>query len=328
MTIIITGANCGIGLEAARSLAADTSRTIVLAGRDITGLAMADQQIQSATAGAKTVPMLLDLAALSSVRSFAAEFRSRDLPPLKVILCNAGLSVSTARRRSADGYELTFATNHLGHFLLANLLLDDLKPPARIIFVSSGVHDPSRIGGPMQPPRYVKAEWLAYPERDPEMLEDQRAAGGRAYASSKLCNVLCAYEFARRLETGGVSTPVQPITANAVAPGLVAGTGLGRDERGWTRFAWYYLMPVMSRLMRFGRTPAEAGADLAYLATAPGLRQTTGQYFTGSEIDHSSPESHDKAKAVDLWETSVALSRLRPDESSLIANRGLPGSIR
>jgi NAD(P)-dependent dehydrogenase (short-subunit alcohol dehydrogenase family) len=320
MTTIVTGANRGIGLETARALAADTSSTIVLAGRDITGLASAVQEIQSSTGNESLVPMLVDLAALSSVRSFASEVRARSLPPLRTIICNAGISVPTARRRSADGYELTFATNHLAHFLLVNLLIDRLEPPARVLFVTSAAHDPAGVAGPMQPPRYATAEWLAYPERDPERLAEDRAAGGRAYASSKLCNVLCTYELARRLEGVGVSTDVQPITANAFAPGLVAGTGLGRYERGWTRFAWHYLMPVTSRVMGFGRTPAQAGADLAYLATAATLRSVTGKYFRQREIRESSAASYDEANAADLWATSVKLSHLQPGESPLLGD--------
>jgi len=260
----------------------------------------------------------VDLAALASVRAFVTELRERALPSLRAIICNAGVSAPTTTRRSADDYELTFAVNHLSHFVLVNLLLADLEPPARILFVSSGVHDPARRGSPTHTPRFVKAEWLAYPERDPQMLEDDRAAGGRACASSKLCNVLCAYELARRLDASGLSTAEHPITSNAFAPGLVAGTGLGRDEKGMTRFTWYYVMPLMSRLMGFGRTPAAAGAELAYVATAPEVSEVTGAYFSGRHKSRSSTDSHDRAKAEDLWQTSVRLSGLKPHESPLI----------
>lgn len=220
--------------------------------------------------------------------------------------------------RSADGFEVTFAVNHLGHFLLVNLLLARLVPPARILFVSSGVHDSTQDGGPMQTPRYVKAEWLAYPERDPALPADDALAGGQAYATSKLCNLLCTYELARRLERSGLSTPEQPITVNAFAPGLLAGTGLGRYEKAWTRFTWYYVLPIVSRLMGFGRSPAEAGADLAYLSTAPELARVTGKYFRERSGVESSPESYDLSNAADLWQTSVELGGLRPDESPLV----------
>jgi NAD(P)-dependent dehydrogenase (short-subunit alcohol dehydrogenase family) len=170
----------------------------------------------------------------------------------------------------------------------------------------------------MQPSRYVKAAWLANPALDPDLPADDAVAGGQAYATSKLCNLLCSYELARRLEATGLSTPEQPLTVNAFAPGLVAGTGLGRDEKTWTRFTWHFILPVMSRLMGFGRTATQAGADLAHLATASELARVTGKYFSGREPVASSAESYDERKAADLWQTSIELSRLQPDESPLL----------
>lgn len=318
MAIVITGANRGLGFATASTLAADRARAIVLAGRDITSLRAAAQRIESATGNSNLVPMMLDLGALASVRAFAAALRTRDMPPLKTVICNAGISKGTAQERSTDGYEVTCAVNHLGHFLLVHLLLDQLQPPARILFVSSGIHDPEQASGPMEPPRYVRAKWLAYPERDPDLPADDETAGGQAYASSKLCNLLTTYELARRLEASGLSTPKAPITVNAFAPGLMAGTGLGRDSEGRTRFMWYTVMPLLSRLMGFGTTPAQAGADLAYLATDPALTDVTGKYFSGREMVESSAESYDRDKAADLWQTSVELCHLQPHESPLV----------
>lgn len=317
MTTLITGANRGLGYETAKALAADPQRSLVLAGRDITSLSKAAQRIQSTTSNAKLIPLEIDLADLTSVRRFNTTFRQLDLPRLTSIICNAGISMPTVKERSPDGYELVFATNHLGHFLLVNLLLDRLEPPARIIFVSSGAHDPEQANGYMQPPRYVKAEWLAYPDRDPDLPEDGVAAGGRAYATSKLCNVLCVYELDRRLEASGISCPEQPITVNAFDPGLMAGTDLGRYEHGMVRFMWYYLMPLGSRLMGFGRTTKQSGADLAHLVTAPELEQVSGKFFDGREVIPSSKDSYDLDKAADLWQTSTELSNLEPGETIL-----------
>jgi NAD(P)-dependent dehydrogenase (short-subunit alcohol dehydrogenase family) len=318
VTKIVTGANRGLGYATARALAADRSRAIVLAGRDLPDLTRAARRIQASTGNSNLLPMHLDLADLASVRAFANEFRAGSLPPLTTIICNAGISKPTVRERSADGYEVVFAVNHLGHFLLVNLLLDCLLPPARILFVSSGAHDPAEAQGPMQPPRYIKAAWLAHPELDPDLPADDAFAGGQAYATSKLCNLLCTYELARRLEGSGLSTPERPITVHGFAPGLMAGTGLGRDEKAWTRFTWHFVLPVMSRLLGFGRTPAQAGADLAYLATAPELAGVTGKYFRGREMVVSSAVSYDQSKATDLWQTSIELSQLQPAESPLV----------
>ncbi len=318
MTAIVTGANRGLGYQTTRILAADISKTIVLAGRDFAGTTEAAKRIHNETGNANLVPMQLDLASIDAVRSFTSEYRRLELPPLECIICNAGISKTTIRDVSADGYEETFAVNHLGHFLLTHLLLDLLQAPARIIFVSSGTHDPSSANGPMQPPRFVKAEWLAYPELDPETPGDEPTAGGRAYASSKLCNVLCTYEFERRLRAAGLSSGDRSITVCAFDPGFMPGTELGRDSKGFVRFAWYRILPLISRLMSFGRTPGRSGEDLAYLATTPELAEVTGAYFSGPERMESSPDSHDPAKAADLWDTSVTLSRLARGESPLL----------
>ncbi|MGD1992025.1 MAG: SDR family NAD(P)-dependent oxidoreductase [Anaerolineae bacterium] len=325
MTVIITGANRGLGYQTALALAADASRTIVLAGRDLPGLRRAAQRIQAATGNSNLVPMHIDLSALTSVRAFAAEFGARNLPSLTTVICNAGVSKPTVRERSTDGYELMFAVNHLGHFLLVNLLLDRLQPPARILFVSSGVHDPDRARGPMQPPHYVTATWLAYPDRDPSLPAEDRVAGGRAYASSKLCNVLCSYDLRRRLEACRLSTPDRPITVNVFAPGLMAGTGLGRYDSGLTRLLWFHVMPLVSRFIPAARTAEQSGADLAYLATDPALSGVTGGYFSGREMVDSSAESYDLGKSADLWQVSIELSHLQPHESPLLGRQSHRG---
>ncbi len=312
-TVIITGANRGIGYETALALAYDPSRAIVLAGRDLDALSEAAEHIRSVTGNEQLTPMEIDLASLSSVRSFAAAVGQRDLPPLSTIICNAAISQPPAGSRSAEGYELTFAVNHLGHFLLVHLLLDSLQPPARILFVSSARHDAARSDGPMRPPRYVKAEWLAFPERDPAYGEN-----GDVYATTKLCNVLTTYEFHRRLQESDISTPDRPITANAFDPGLVAGTGLGRTATGFTRLIWYRILPWISRVMGFGRSAKQAGEDLAYLATAPELSDVSGKYFSGREMTESSAESYDREKAADLWQTSVELCDLDAGETPLL----------
>jgi NAD(P)-dependent dehydrogenase (short-subunit alcohol dehydrogenase family) len=324
MTTIITGANRGLGYETARALATDRSRTLVLAGRDRISLSQARGRIQADTGNLNLVPMHLDLASLASVRVFVTRFRSRDLPPLSILICNAGLSPTTVCERSAEGYELAFAVNHLGHFLLTHLLLDCLQPPARLLFVSSAGHDPARAKGPMRTTAYVKAEWLAYPERNPNLPTSPSAAGGLAYAASKLCNVLFAYELVRRLAASGLSTPERPITSNVFVPGLLAGTDLGRYQKGLMRLVWYHLLPAASRVMGFGRTARQAGADLATLATDPALSGVTGQYFDGRERAQSSAESYDLDKAAELWRYSVQLCGLQGGESPLAGGQSHP----
>ncbi len=164
----------------------------------------------------------MELSSLSSVRAFGQGFISReDLPPLRAIVCNAGLQVVGGTSYTEDGFETTFGVNHLGHFLLVNLLLKRLAAPARIVFVSSGTHDPKRRTG-MSAPRYLGAQALAHPHEHPDPVEKSEAPGKlgrRRYTTSKLCNVLCSYELDRRLRREGLSTAKAPINVNAFDPG-------------------------------------------------------------------------------------------------------------
>jgi NAD(P)-dependent dehydrogenase (short-subunit alcohol dehydrogenase family) len=154
--------------------------------------------------------MTLDLASLASVRAFAQVCAGRNLPPLRGVVLNAGLQFVKGTTFTQDGFEATFGVNHLGHFLLASLLLPQISAPARIVFVSSGTHDPDQWSG-MPAPQLQDAVSLAYPKEDAAVADSIQKAGQRRYTTSKLCNVLCTYELARRLEASG-----QAIKVNAL----------------------------------------------------------------------------------------------------------------
>jgi NAD(P)-dependent dehydrogenase (short-subunit alcohol dehydrogenase family) len=275
--------------------------------------------------------MPLDLARLSSVRAFAREFAERDLPPLRVIICNAGLQIVSGTTYTQDGFEMTFGVNCLGHFLLVNLLLRQLVAPARIVFVSSDAHDPTyqsslhRFVG-LNPPRYRDARALAWPEQYPDAQESNETPqkiGMRRYSTSKLCDVFYAYEFARRLQAQGYSTPEHPITVNAFNPGPTPGTGLARDAGAFQRFGWNVLLPLMRRRYPDLSSPEAVAKGLAHLVLDPALEQTTGKYFERMNERASSQESYDQHKAAELWETSAELVRLRPGESILRVSSSL-----
>ena len=192
-TVIITGANAGLGFECARSLlASDPSWHLVLAVRDTARGADAVTRLGHPD---RCTVIELDLASLNSVRSFADKLRGAGLPALHAIVCNAGLQVVSGTELTADGVEMTFGVNHLGHFALVQRLLDTLESPARIVVVSSGTHDPVKRTG-MPSPRYTTAADLAHPQ------PTAPADGRRRYTTSKLCNVLFAYELDRRLGHG------------------------------------------------------------------------------------------------------------------------------
>src|SRR5690242_10964613 len=207
-TAVITGASAGLGLECARALlAADPSWHIVLAVRDVGRGSDAVAQLGLPN---RCTVLEVDLASLSSVRSFVDAVPAAPLPPLQAIVCNAGVQVVSGTEKTAEGVEMTFGVNHLGHFALVQGLLDSLARPARVVVVSSGTHDPAKFTG-MPSPDYTTAADLA----DPADITDA-AEGRRRYTTSKLCNLLFTYELDRRLGHGA-----QGVTVTAFDPGLM-----------------------------------------------------------------------------------------------------------
>lgn len=318
---IVTGGNAGLGYECAKAISSfDPGWHVVLAVRSLEKGERATREISEETGNHNVEAMALDLASLASVRSFADELAARDdLPPLRAVVCNAGLQVVSGTSYTEDGFETTFGVNHLGHFLLANLLLERMAAPARVVFVSSGTHDPKRRTG-MPAPRYRGAKALAYP--DPEEEGDNPGmVGRRRYTASKLCNAMCAYELDRRLRAEGLSTPRDPIDVNAFDPGAMPKTGLARDWGPLGRFVWNGLLPPLVPILhRLGipfSTAEASGRALAPLVTERSLEGVAGRYFEIGEEARSSEESYDREKAAELWETSAALVGLRPEETPL-----------
>ena len=289
---IITGATSGLGLECARALLrSDPSWHIVLPVRDIGRGASAVDELGEQQ---RCTLLPMDLASLASVRGFTDTFRAAGLPALHAIVCNAGVQVVSGTEHTQDGIEMTFGVNHLGHFALVQGLLDTLASPARILFVSSGTHDPAKFTG-MPDPRYTSAADLAHPAASAPV------DGRRRYTTSKLCNMLYAYELDRRLG--------QDVTVNAFDPGLMPGSGLARDYSPLGRLAWRYLFPAMRVLPNVNSTRA-SGRHLAALVNDARFDGVSGQYFEGRRPIKSSVDSYDRDKALDLWTTSEELLTL------------------
>jgi light-dependent protochlorophyllide reductase len=315
-TVIITGGNTGLGYQCAREIAAGGDWQVIIACRNKEKADEAARQLTAETSHQGIEAMTLDLASLDSVRRFAQEFDTRELPPLKGIICNAGIQ-PTKRTSTQDGFEGTFAVNHLGHFLLINLLLRHIVPPGRIVFVSSGTHDPAQVTG-MPKPRYENAELLAWPHEDQHALKESPAkAARRAYTTSKLCNVLCAYELSRRLQAHGYSAGQNSITVNAFDPGLMPGTGLARDYSAGERIIWNFILPVLRFFIPNVNTSQQSGQALARLLLDQKLEDVSGKYFEGLRPIPSSQESYDLEKAGELWRTSIRLTNLPSAESFL-----------
>ncbi len=219
-SIIITGGNTGLGFETAKVIALDKDAMVVIACRNPQ---LGQDAVARLTAfGGHAAFLPLDLASQASIREFAEAYRNAGLPPLKGIICNAGMQNVAAPTKTIEGYELTFAVNHLGHYLLTRLLLDDMEQDGRITFVSSGTHDPAeRL--PVPSAVYEDAETLAHD------FESSQKAGLRRYATSKLCNIYCTYELSRRLSASG-DPRLASIKVNAIDPGLMPATGLTRSQ--------------------------------------------------------------------------------------------------
>jgi NAD(P)-dependent dehydrogenase (short-subunit alcohol dehydrogenase family) len=275
-TVIITGANSGIGLATAVALAGAGART-VLTARDQSRGEAAVREVSERSGNPEVSLVTFDLGSLASVRQGAAELLER-CERIDVLLNNAGLVLSD-RRVSADGYEMTFAVNHLGPFLLTNLLLDRVKAgaPARVVNVASTAHNSARRGMPFD-----------------DLQSTQRYAGMKVYGESKLANILFTSELARRLEGTGV-------TANCLHPGTVA-TGYGRDgdSKGVLAFGLKLIKP-------FILTPEKGARTSVYLASSPEVDGVTGRYFAKCRQKTPSKAARDPQAARQLWEVSEEL---------------------
>ncbi|MFC5820645.1 SDR family NAD(P)-dependent oxidoreductase [Nonomuraea harbinensis] len=295
--MVMTGGTSGFGAIAAERLALTRNTRLLLGAR------------RPAPVGE---PIPLDLTELESVRAFAASVRERlGGAPVDALVLNAGVVLPEAGGRTTDGFETTFAVNHLAHYLLARLLLPVLADGAIIVLTTSGAHDPATRAG-LQPPRHADAELLAHPDRDPHRDPRPRKAGEHAYTASKLCTVLTARSLAER---------VRRLTVIAYDPGQVFGTRLAKDLPIPLRTAWSLLgTPLLGRpLSRFNphvNSRAAAGTTLADLAlglTAPPAGRTYASLRRARLTwPHPSELARSDAQARALWSASAALVGL-PD---------------
>jgi NAD(P)-dependent dehydrogenase (short-subunit alcohol dehydrogenase family) len=274
-TCVITGATSGLGRATARKLASQGAN-VVLTGRSAAGEAVAAGIRHEFGAPAEFIRA--DISSLADVRALAARI-STAYPKLDVLVNNAGARIDRYGA-SADGIELTFATNHLGHFLLTGLLLENLKRSGagRVVTVASIAHH-GVAPGPV--------EWLPSPDR-----YDRR----QAYARSKLANILFAFELARRLRD-------TPVMSNAVDPGIIA----TRFARNNGLVAW--AKHVVSHLAKGEIVSAEAASGaVVYPAVAPEAAKLTGKLFRGRQMVEPSAHAQNRDLAQELWALSVRLS--------------------
>ncbi|CAN6250675.1 unnamed protein product [Urochloa humidicola] len=309
--VVITGASSGLGLAAAKALAETGKWHVVMACRDFLKAAKAAKGAGMAE-GSYTI-MHLDLASLDSVRQFVENFRRAGMP-LDSLVCNAAIYRPTARTPTftADGYEMSVGVNHLGHFLLARLLLDDLKksdyPSRRLIILGSITGNTNTLAGNIPPKAGLGdlrglAGGLRGTQTGSAMIDGSDSFdGAKAYKDSKICNMLTMQELHRRYheETG--------ITFASLYPGCIATTGLFREHIPLFRL----LFPPFQKFVTKGFvSEAESGKRLAQVVSDPSLTKS-GVYWSWNKDSASfenqlSQEASDPEKARKLWEISEKL---------------------
>ncbi|XP_061565305.1 retinol dehydrogenase 13-like [Cololabis saira] len=290
-TVVITGANTGIGKATARELAQRGGR-IIMGCRDMEKCEEAAKEIRGNTLNPHVYACHLDLASMKSIREFAERIK-REEKNVDILINNAGVMRCPAWKTD-DGFDMQFGVNHLGHFLLTNLLLEKLKEsaPSRVIILASLAHIIGKID-------FDDLNW-----------EKKKFDTKQAYCQSKLANVLFTRELAKRLQGTGV-------TVNAVHPGVVA-TELGRHTGlHQSQFSSFMLGPFFSLLVK---SPELGAQPSIYLAVAEEMEGVTGQYYDVMTEKEPAPQALDDETAIRLWKVSSRLVGLEGEGQSTTPN--------
>ncbi len=310
-TVVITGASSGVGLYAAKALAKREQWHVVMACRDVAKAEKAAQSV-GMPSGSYTI-LHIDLGSLDSVRRFINSFRATGRT-LDALVCNAAIYMPLIKQplRSPEGYELTVATNHLGHFLLCKIMLEDMKlskaADRRVVILGTVTHNPKELGGKIPPrPDLGDLKGLAEGFQAPHtMIDGKKFEPVKAYKDSKVCNVLTMRELHRRYhESTG-------ITFSSLYPGCVATTALFRNHYP----LFQKLFPIFQKYITGGFVSEElAGERVAAVVADPEYKQS-GMYWSWgnrqkkngkSFVQEVSSEASDDEKAKRLWELSEKL---------------------
>ena len=310
-TVVITGASSGVGLYAAKALA-DRGWYVVMACRNQPKAHQAAQSL-GIPLDSYTV-MQIDLGNLDSVRQFVQDFRATG-KSLDAVVCNAAIYMPLLKEplRSPEGYELSMTTNHLGHFLLCNLMLEDLKnssaPDKRMVILGTVTHNPDELGGKIPPrPDLGNLQGFADGFKEPiSMIDGKKFEPVKAYKDSKVCNVLTMRELHRRYHdsTGIVFT--------SLYPGCVADTPLFRNHYP----LFQKIFPWFQKNITGGYVSQElAGERVADVVTKPEYGQSGSYWSWGNRqkknrqaafVQNVSPQAQDEAKAERMWDLSEKL---------------------
>lgn len=285
-TVIITGGNSGLGFETAKKIAKNKEYRVILACRNSDKAEDAVRKIKDETRNENILSMKLDTASLVSVRQFTMDYENLNIGRIYALLLNAGIN-GMHSGMTEDGCEIVFQTNHLGHFLLANLMLPYMESYGKIFATSSDMHD-----SPMGKMVWPGTEALVHPS------EDGKASRLR-YSFSKLCNLYFVYELARRLEEAGSG-----IHVNAFNPGFMQTNFAPVDKARAT-------MVKLTMPKRFGDLEKSSDA-YAELVVNDDLAATSAKYYDRSTTAIKSSElSYNTDNAKELWEASERLCGLK-----------------
>lgn len=311
-TVVITGASSGVGLQATKALA-QKGWHVVMACRDLSKAEKAAQSIGVPQDNYTVMP--IDLASLESVRRFVKDFRESGRN-LDALVCNAAMYLPLLKEplRSPEGYELSVATNHLGHFLLCNLMLEDLQkssyPDRRLVILGTVTANPKELGGKIPipaPPDLGDLQGFKAGFKAPiSMINGRQFKSGKAYKDSKLCNVLTMRELHRRYHqsTG--------ITFSSLYPGCVATTALFRNHYS----LFQKLFPLFQKYITGGFVSEELAGDRVAMVVADPQYNQSGVYWSWgnrqkkgrqSFVQEVSNEASNDDKAKLLWELSNKL---------------------
>jgi protochlorophyllide reductase len=309
-TVVITGTSSGVGLYAAKALI-DRGWFVVMACRNISKMENAAEELELPR-DSYTI-RLLDLGSLDSVRRFVNNFRIMNMT-LDALVCNAAIYMPLLKEplRSPEGYELSMTTNHLGHFLLCNLMLEDLKKSTysdrRLIILGTVTHNPDELGGKIPPrPDLGNFEGFEAGFKDPISMANAKAFEPvKAYKDSKVCNVLTMRELDRRYHAS------TGISFTSLYPGCVADTPLFRNHYP----LFQKIFPWFQKNITGGYVSQElAGERVAMVVADPDYKQSGAYWSWGNRqkkdgksfVQKVSPQARDDIKGERMWDLSAKL---------------------
>lgn len=297
-TVLITGANTGLGYQCAKVLL-EKGYEVILGCRSLEKAEVAKKSLIKKTKNNNVDILQIDLGSLEDIRKKVKEIKK----PLWGLVCNAGISNGSIVKYTKDGFEETFGVNHLGHFLLTNLILKKYSTTLRrIAIVASELHNPEGGTKYFPAPKFNSFKDMAMPSK--EQIESEKNFGGLCYVNSKLSNVIFTYALNDYLQSNGLGY----IFVNAISPGFVPDTGLNRDQSATMKFVMKNIFPRMGRFIPGIATVEEGGTAIARLIDNVDV---TGKYFDRLEEIPSSALSYEKHLRSELWEESAAMVQLK-----------------